>query len=55
MELCSTIRKNEIMLFSGKWKKLENFMLSKGSQAQKINGRMFSHILEARPISYMYI
>jgi hypothetical protein len=33
--------KNEIVLFSGKWMKLENIMLSEVSQAQKIKGHMF--------------
>jgi hypothetical protein len=38
------IKKNEIMLFAGKWMELENFMLSKVSQAQKIKGHMLSLI-----------
>jgi hypothetical protein len=29
------MKKNEIMLFAGKWMELENFMLNKESQAQK--------------------
>jgi hypothetical protein len=33
MDLYSAIKKNEIMLLSGKWMELENFMLNKGSQA----------------------
>jgi hypothetical protein len=33
MELYSAIMKNEIMLFAGKWMRLENFMLSKVNQA----------------------
>jgi hypothetical protein len=51
MEFYSAIKKNEIMLFAGKWKELENFMLSKVSQAQKIKGACFRSYVEARPIS----
>jgi hypothetical protein len=45
MEFYSAIKKNEIMLFAEKWMKLENFMLSEVSQAQK-NQRLhvFSHV-----------
>jgi hypothetical protein len=35
MEFYSAIKKNKIMLFAGTWMELENFMLSKVSQAQK--------------------
>jgi tmRNA-binding protein len=38
------IKNNEIILFAGKWMELENFMLSKVSQAQKIKGRVFPHM-----------
>jgi hypothetical protein len=38
----SAIKKNEIMLFAGKWMELENIMLNKGSQAQKVKVCMFS-------------
>jgi hypothetical protein len=44
MEFYSAIKKNEIMLFAGKWMELENFMLSEVSQTQKIKGHMFSLI-----------
>jgi hypothetical protein len=45
MEFYSGIKKNVVMLFSGKWMELENFMLSKISQAQKkIKDHMFSLI-----------
>jgi hypothetical protein len=37
-------RKNEILLFAGKWMKLENIILSEVSQAQKTKNRMFSVI-----------
>jgi hypothetical protein len=42
MEYYSAIKKNEIMLFSVTWMKLDNIMLSKVSQVQKVNGHMFS-------------
>jgi hypothetical protein len=48
MEFYSTIKKSEIMLFAGKWIKLENFMLSEASQSQR--SRFLSHV-EAKPIS----
>jgi hypothetical protein len=35
MEFYSAIKKNEIMLFSGIWMELENFMLSKVNKAKK--------------------
>jgi hypothetical protein len=41
MEFDSAVKKNEIMLFAGKWMELENIMLSKVSQAQNIQGCMF--------------
>jgi hypothetical protein len=44
MECYSAINKNEIMLFSGKWMKLEIIMLSKVTQVQKGKGHMFSLI-----------
>jgi hypothetical protein len=47
MEFYSAIKKKEILLFAGKWKELENFMLSKVSQAQKLKGCMFSFICES--------
>jgi hypothetical protein len=39
------------MLFSGKWMELENFMLSKVSQATKVKDHMFSSYVEAKLIS----
>jgi hypothetical protein len=41
MENYSTIEKNEIISFTGKWMELENFMLNKISQVQKNKGHMF--------------
>jgi hypothetical protein len=35
MEFYSTMKKNEILLFAGKWMELENIILSEVSQAQK--------------------
>jgi hypothetical protein len=37
----STIKKNEIMLFSGKWIELDIMMLSEVSQAQKGKDQIF--------------
>jgi hypothetical protein len=42
-EFYSATKKNKIM-FAGKWMELENFMLNKISQAQKVKGQMFSPI-----------
>jgi hypothetical protein len=36
------IKKNKIMLFTGKWMELENIMLSEISKAQKIKGHLVS-------------
>jgi hypothetical protein len=36
------IKKNEILLFAGKWIELENIILSEASQVQKTKGHMFS-------------
>jgi hypothetical protein len=44
MEFYSAIKKNEILLFAGKWMELENIILSEGSQVQKAKGHMFSPI-----------
>jgi hypothetical protein len=46
MEYCSAIKKNEIMLFAGKWMKLEIIILSEISQAQKVKYLMFPHMWE---------
>jgi hypothetical protein len=40
----STLKKNEIMPFAGKWMELESFMSSKVSQVQKYKCHMFSVI-----------
>jgi hypothetical protein len=50
MESYSAIRKNEIMLFAGKWMEVEN-MLSEVSQAQKVRGYIFPSYEKARPVS----
>jgi hypothetical protein len=41
MEFYSALKKNEIMLFAGKWMELENIKVSEVSQAQKVKGFMF--------------
>jgi hypothetical protein len=38
MKYYSALKKNEIMSFPGEWMELENIMLSKVSQAQKVKG-----------------
>jgi hypothetical protein len=47
VEFYSAIKKNEIMLFTGKWMEVENIMLSKVRQARKaikVKACMFSLI-----------
>jgi hypothetical protein len=44
MEYYSAIKKNEIMLFAGKWMELEHIMLNEVNQIQKDKGHMFSTI-----------
>jgi hypothetical protein len=44
MEFYSAIKKNEILLFVGKWMELENIILSEVSQVQKARDCMFSFI-----------
>jgi hypothetical protein len=44
MEFYSATKKNEILLFAGKWMELENITLSEVSQTQKDKGHMFSLI-----------
>jgi hypothetical protein len=43
-EYKSATKKNEILLFAGKWMKLENVILSEVSQAQKAKSHLFSLI-----------
>jgi hypothetical protein len=40
MEFYSAIKKNEIMLFAGKWMELKNFMITGVRQLQKVKGHM---------------
>jgi hypothetical protein len=42
MEFYSATKKNEILLFAGKWMELENIFLSEVSQVQKAKCCMFS-------------
>jgi hypothetical protein len=44
MEFYSAVKKNEILSFASKWIELENIILSKVSQAQKVKNYMFSLI-----------
>jgi hypothetical protein len=44
MEFYSAMKKNEILIFAGKWMELENIILSEVSQAQKTKNHMFSFI-----------
>jgi hypothetical protein len=44
MEYNSGIKKNEIMMYEGKWMELENIVSSEVSQVQKDKGLMFSVI-----------
>jgi hypothetical protein len=46
MEFYTAMKKNEILPFASKWIELENIILSKVSQAQKIKNRMLSLICE---------
>jgi hypothetical protein len=41
MEFYSAIKKNEILLFAGKWMELENITVSEVSQVQKIKATCF--------------
>jgi hypothetical protein len=44
MEFYAAMKKNEMLSFAGKWMELENIILSKVSQAQKIKNHVFSLI-----------
>jgi hypothetical protein len=44
MEFYSATKKNEILSFTCKWMELENIILSKVSQAQKVKNCMYSLI-----------
>jgi hypothetical protein len=55
MEFYSAIKKDEIMLFAGKWMELENFRLNEVTQAQKSKVVCCPSCVEARPVSQMYI
>jgi hypothetical protein len=44
VEFYSAIKKNEILLFAGKWMELENIIPSGVCQVQKAKGHVFSHM-----------
>jgi hypothetical protein len=44
MEYYPVIKKNEIILFAGKWVELENIMLGDVNHAQKVQCGMFSFV-----------
>ena len=44
MEFYAAIKKNKIISFAGKWRALENIMLSEISQSQRVKSWMFSLI-----------
>jgi hypothetical protein len=44
MEFYSAIKKNEILLFAGKWMNLKNIILTEVSKVQKAKDHMFSFI-----------
>jgi hypothetical protein len=48
MELYLAIKKNEIMLFAGKWTELEIIILTKISQSHKENYHIFSYVWKLR-------
>jgi hypothetical protein len=43
-EFYSATKKNEILLFAGKWMELEKIILSEISQVQKVKSHVFSHM-----------
>jgi hypothetical protein len=49
MEFYSATKKNEILLFSGKWIELENTILNKVSKVQNVKPACFLSYLEYRP------
>jgi hypothetical protein len=51
MEFYSARKKNEIVLFAGKWMELKNIMLNEVSQTQKLNAAYFPSYVEARTMS----
>jgi hypothetical protein len=41
MEFYSTLKKNEVLSFAGKWMEMENIVISEVSKVQKSKGLMF--------------
>jgi hypothetical protein len=54
MKYYSVIKKNEIVLFAGKWMDLEIIRLSKVSQVQKDQITLFPSYVETIPKRSMY-
>jgi hypothetical protein len=54
LECYSAIKKNEIMLFSGKWMKMENVMQSE-VRLKRIKVICFPSYVEDRPIRSIYV
>jgi hypothetical protein len=46
MEFYSTTKKNEFLLFAGKWMELENLISSEVSQGQRVKSLMFLSYVE---------
>jgi hypothetical protein len=55
MEFHSATKKNEILSFPGKWKELENIILSAVSQVQKPKASCFILYMEDRPNTNMAV
>jgi hypothetical protein len=50
VELYSATKKNEILLFAGKWMELENIIFGEISQVQKARPTGFLHMWNTGPI-----
>jgi hypothetical protein len=48
MKFYATMKKNEMLLFAGKWMELENVILSEVSLAQETKNCMFSLYVDIR-------
>jgi hypothetical protein len=52
MKFYSAIKKNEILLFAGKWMEVENIILSEVSQVQTAKDHVFSHMWSTAQYKY---